>query len=101
MPPTAADLISFDTETDALDAMRARLVGISLAVEPGRAAYIPVGHDYPGAPAQLPMQQVLDALRPVMQDPAKKKLGQHGKYDLHVLRRRPEPATAPSRAADR
>lgn len=82
-----ADLISFDTETDALDAMRARLVGISLAVEPGRAAYIPVGHDYPGAPAQLPMQQVLDALRPVLQDSAKKKLGQHGKYDLHVLRR--------------
>ncbi len=82
-----ADLISFDTETDALDAMRARLVGISLAVELGRAAYIPVGHDYPGAPAQLPMQQVLDALRPVLQDPAKKKLGQHGKYDLHVLRR--------------
>ncbi|HCL43844.1 MAG TPA: DNA polymerase I, partial [Pseudomonas sp.] len=82
-----ADLISFDTETDALDAMRARLVGVSLAVEPGKAAYIPVGHDYPGAPAQLPMQQVLDALRPVLQDPAKKKLGQHGKYDLHVLRR--------------
>ncbi|MDA5338475.1 DNA polymerase I [Stenotrophomonas maltophilia] len=82
-----ADLISFDTETDALDAMRARLVGISLAVEPGRAAYIPVGHDYPGAPAQLPMQQVLDALRLALQDPAKKKLGQHGKYDLHVLRR--------------
>ncbi|WP_401737261.1 DNA polymerase I [Stenotrophomonas pavanii] len=82
-----ADLISFDTETDALDAMRARLVGISLAVEPGRAAYIPVGHDYPGAPAQLPVQQVLDALRPALQDPAKKKLGQHGKYDLHVLRR--------------
>jgi len=67
--------------------MRARLVGISLAVEPGRAAYIPVGHDYPGAPAQLPMQQVLDALRPALQDPTKKKLGQHGKYDLHVLRR--------------
>ncbi|KAG1085874.1 hypothetical protein G6F40_014082 [Rhizopus arrhizus] len=67
--------------------MRARLVGVSLAVEPGRAAYVPVGHDYPGAPAQLPMQQVLDALRPVLQDPAKKKLGQHGKYDLHVLRR--------------
>ncbi|WP_312787805.1 DNA polymerase I, partial [Stenotrophomonas indicatrix] len=82
-----ADLISFDTETDALDAMRARLVGISLAVEPGKAAYIPVGHDYPGAPAQLPLAQVLDALRPVLQDPAKKKLGQHGKYDLHVLRR--------------
>ncbi|WMJ70981.1 DNA polymerase I [Stenotrophomonas sp. 24(2023)] len=82
-----ADLVSFDTETDALDAMRARLVGISLAVEPGKAAYIPVGHDYPGAPAQLALDTVLDALRPVLQDPAKKKLGQHGKYDLHVLRR--------------
>lgn len=82
-----AELIAFDTETDALDAMRANLVGISLAVEPGKAAYIPVGHDYPGAPAQLPRQQVLDALRPVLENPAKKKLGQHGKYDLHVLRR--------------
>jgi len=82
-----AELISFDTETDALDAMRANLVGISLAVEPGRAAYIPVGHDYPGAPAQLPREQVLAALRPALEDPAKKKLGQHGKYDLHVLRR--------------
>jgi DNA polymerase-1 len=83
----AADLIAFDTETDALDAMRANLVGISLAVEPGRAAYIPVGHDYPGAPAQLPREQVLAALRPVLENPDKKKLGQHGKYDLHVLRR--------------
>lgn len=83
----AAELIAFDTETDALDAMQANLVGISVAVEPGRAAYIPVGHNYPGAPAQLPMQQVLDALRPVLENPAKKKLGQHGKYDLHVLRR--------------
>lgn len=82
-----AELISFDTETDALDAMRANLVGISLAVEPGRAAYIPVGHDYPGAPAQLPREQVLAALRPALEDPSKKKLGQHGKYDLHVLRR--------------
>lgn len=82
-----AELISFDTETDALDAMRANLVGISLAVEPGRAAYIPVGHDYPGAPAQLPPEQVLAALRPALEDPSKKKLGQHGKYDLHVLRR--------------
>lgn len=83
----AAELIAFDTETDALDAMQANLVGISLAVEPGKAAYIPVGHNYPGAPAQLPMQQVLDALRPLLENPAKKKLGQHGKYDLHVLRR--------------
>ncbi|QHB73256.1 DNA polymerase I [Stenotrophomonas sp. 364] len=83
----AADLIAFDTETDALDAMRANLVGISLAVEPGRAAYIPVGHTYPGAPAQLGAEQVLAALRPVLENPSKKKLGQHGKYDLHVLRR--------------
>ncbi len=83
----AAELIAFDTETDALDAMQANLVGISMAVEPGKAAYIPVGHNYPGAPAQLPMQQVLEALRPVLENPAKKKLGQHGKYDLHVLRR--------------
>ena len=82
-----AELISFDTETDALDAMRANLVGTSRAVEPGRAAYIPVGHDYPGAPAQLPREQVLAALRPALEDPTKKKLGQHGKYDLHVLRR--------------
>lgn len=83
----AAELIAFDTETDALDAMRANLVGISLAVEPGHAAYIPVGHNYPGAPVQLPIEQVLAALRPVLENPDKKKLGQHGKYDLHVLRR--------------
>ena len=83
----AAALLSFDTETDALDAMRANLVGISLAVEPGRAAYIPVGHDYPGAPPQLAREAVLDALRPVLENPQIKKLGQHGKYDLHVLRR--------------
>ncbi|WP_433852938.1 DNA polymerase I [Stenotrophomonas nitritireducens] len=83
----AAPEFAFDTETDALDAMRARLVGVSLAVEPGKGAYIPVGHDYPGAPAQLPAEQVLDALRPLLEDGAKRKLGQHGKYDIHVLRR--------------
>ncbi|MGY0799875.1 DNA polymerase I [Lysobacter sp. A286] len=83
----AADEFAFDTETDALDAMRANLVGLSFAVEPGRACYIPVGHDYPGAPAQLPREEVLDALRPVLADAGKRKLGQHGKYDLHVLRR--------------
>ena len=83
----AADEFAFDTETDALDAMRSGLVGLSIAVEPGRAAYIPVGHDYPGAPAQLDRAQVLDALRGVLEDPAKRKLGQHGKYDIHVLRR--------------
>jgi DNA polymerase-1 len=83
----AAELISFDCETDALDPMQARLVGVSVAVEPGRAAYIPVAHDYPGAPAQLPAAVVLDALRPLLEDGTRAKLGQHGKYDLHVLRR--------------
>ena len=82
----AAPEFAFDTETDSLDALCARLVGLSLAVEPGSAAYIPVGHDYPGAPAQLPLQDVLDALRPLFADPGKRKIGQHGKYDLHVLR---------------
>ena len=82
-----AELIAFDTETDALDAMRANLVGLSFAVEPGRAAYVPVGHTYPGAPAQLAMDTVLDALRPLLEDAGRAKLGQHGKYDIHVLRR--------------
>ena len=83
----AADEFAFDTETDSLDPMRARLVGISFSVEPGKACYIPLAHDYPGAPTQLPREAVLDALRPLLADPGKKKLGQHGKYDLHVLRR--------------
>src|SRR5690606_33447325 len=82
----AAEEFAFDTETDSLDALCATLVGVSLAVEPGKAAYIPVGHDYPGVPAQLPVQEVLDALRPAFTDPAKRKIGHHGKYDLHVLR---------------
>ncbi len=83
----AADEFCFDTETDSLDAMQANLVGISLSVEPGKAAYIPLAHDYPGAPQQLPMREVLDALQPLFADAAKRKLGQHGKYDLHVLGR--------------
>ena len=83
----AADEFAFDTETDSLDALRANLVGISLSVEPGKACYIPLAHDYPGAPAQLPRAAVLDALRPLLADSSKRKLGQHGKYDLHVLRR--------------
>src|SRR5690606_37935430 len=83
----AADEFAFDTETDALDAMRANLVGLSLAVEPGRACYIPFGHDYPGAPPQLDRAEVLDALRPLLSDPDKRKVGQHGKYEMHVLRR--------------
>jgi DNA polymerase I len=82
-----AELICLDTETDALDPMRAGLVGLSFAVETGRAAYLPLAHDYPGAPQQLPMREVLDALRPILEDATKPKLGQHGKYDLHILRR--------------
>ncbi|RZA15971.1 MAG: DNA polymerase I, partial [Lysobacteraceae bacterium] len=62
-------------------------VGISLCIEPGKACYIPLGHDGPGVAAQLPRGQVLDALRPLLADPGKRKIGQHGKYDLHVLRR--------------
>ncbi len=82
-----ADAFAFDTETDSLDPMRATLVGLSFATEPGKAVYVPVGHDYPGAPPQLDRAGVLAALRPVLADPGKRKLGQHGKYDLHVLRR--------------
>ena len=83
----AADEFAFDSETDSLDPQRARLVGLSFSVEPGSACYIPLVHDVPGAPAQLPRASVLDALRPLLADPDKRKLGQHGNYDLHVLRR--------------
>jgi DNA polymerase-1 len=83
----AAPLIAFDTETDALDPMQANLVGISFSVEPGVACYIPLGHDAPGVAEQLPRDHVLDALRPVLEDATRPKVGQHGKYDLHVLRR--------------
>ncbi|MES5813815.1 DNA polymerase I [Pseudoxanthomonas sp. Soil82] len=82
-----AGQFAFDTETDSLDAMRANLVGLSFSAEPGAAAYLPLGHDYPGAPAQLGRAQALDLLRPLLADPAVRKLGQHGKYDLHVMRR--------------
>jgi DNA polymerase-1 len=82
----AAEAFAFDTETDALDPLCAALVGVSVAIEPGNAAYIPVGHDGPGAPAQLSRDEVLDALRPLFADPGKRKIGHHGKYDLHVLR---------------
>ncbi len=83
----AAELIAIDTETDALDAMCSNLVGLSLCVEPGQACYIPVGHVGAEAPAQLDWPTVRETLRPLLEDPAKPKLGQNGKYDLHVLRR--------------
>ncbi len=83
----AATLFCFDTETDALDSMQAGLVGVSVCVETGHAAYIPVAHRYPGVPAQLSWDAVSAALKPVLENPSIHKVGQHGKYDLHVLRR--------------
>jgi len=81
----AADLIALDTETTSLDPMRAEIVGVSFAIEPGRGAYVPVAHEYPGAPAQLARDAVLAALRPLLEDAGKPKLGQHAKYDMNVL----------------
>ncbi|MGR8980831.1 MAG: DNA polymerase I [Gammaproteobacteria bacterium] len=80
-----ADLFAFDTETTSLDYSKAQLVGISFAVEPGKAAYVPLAHDYPGAPDQLELTGILDALRPLLENPGKPKLGQNLKYDMHVL----------------
>ncbi|HSM30071.1 MAG TPA: DNA polymerase I, partial [Woeseiaceae bacterium] len=82
-----AELVALDTETTSLAYMEAELVGISLAVEAGRAAYVPVAHDYPGAPEQLPRDEVLEKLRPWLEDPAQKKLGHHLKYDGHIFAR--------------
>ncbi|KAF1710899.1 DNA polymerase I [Pseudoxanthomonas sacheonensis] len=82
-----ADEFAFDSETDSLDPMQANLVGLSFAVEPGKAVYLPLAHEYPGAPVQLDRAATLAALSPLFADAGKKKLGQHGKYDLHVLRR--------------
>ena len=84
---TQADAFAFDTETDDLDPMRANLVGLSFSTAPGNGCYIPVGHTYPGAPAQLDRDAVLDALRPLLESAKHRKLGQHGKYDIHILRR--------------
>ena len=81
----AAPLISFDTETDGLDYMRARMVGLSFAVSPGEAAYVPLSHDYPGAPAQLAREHVLAHLKPLLEDAARPKLGHHLKFDCHIL----------------
>jgi DNA polymerase-1 len=82
----AAELVSFDTETTSLDYMQAEIVGVSFAVEPGHAAYVPLAHTYPGAPDQLDRKAVLARLKPLLEDPARAKLGHHLKYDAHVLR---------------
>ena len=81
----AAELTAVDTETTSLDPLTAELVGISLAVEPGYAAYIPVGHVYAGAPDQLSRQRVLEKLRPWLESAEHAKLGQHIKYDTHIF----------------
>ena len=83
----AAPEIAFDTETTSLDYMRAELVGVSFSVEPGRAAYVPFGHDYPEAPAQLPRELVLEKLRPIIESERPAKIGQNLKYDMSVLAR--------------
>lgn len=80
-----APLFAFDTETTGLDAQQAQLVGLSFAVEPHEAAYVPLAHDYEGAPAQLDREAVLLALKPLLEDPAKAKVGQNAKYDINIL----------------
>ncbi len=80
-----APLFAFDTETTSLDAQQAQLVGLSFAVEPHEAAYVPLAHDYEGAPVQLDRETVLLALKPLLEDPAKAKVGQNAKYDINIL----------------
>ncbi|QSR45506.1 DNA polymerase I [Aeromonas dhakensis] len=81
----AAPLFAFDTETTSLDYMEACVVGVSFAIEPGKAAYVPFGHDYLGAPVQLTEAVVLGKLKPLLEDPARLKVGQNLKYDRNVL----------------
>ncbi len=80
-----ADLTCIDTETTSLDPMAARLVGISLSVEPLKACYIPLAHRYAGVPEQLPFEDTMAALRPWLESPHHRKVGQHLKYDTHVF----------------
>ena len=80
-----APLFAFDTETTSLNAMRARIVGVSFAVKPGEGAYVPLAHDYLDAPLQLNREEVLEALRPLLEDPNQEKVGQNLKYDCTVL----------------
>jgi DNA polymerase-1 len=80
-----AELVAIDTETTSLDYMRARLVGISLSVQAGEAAYIPLAHDYAGAPEQLPLEHVLERMQAWLESPEHAKLGHHIKYDAHIF----------------
>jgi DNA polymerase-1 len=81
----SADLVALDTETNSLEPMQAQIVGLSFSVAPGAASYIPLAHDYPGAPEQLPLADVLARLKPWLENPARHKLGQNIKYDRHVF----------------
>jgi DNA polymerase-1 len=83
----AAPLFAFDTETTSLDYMEAEVVGVSFAIEVGQAAYVPMGHDYLGAPEQLGRDYVLENLRPLLEDSTPAKVGQNLKYDMSVLAR--------------
>ncbi len=82
---SSSDLFAFDTETTSLDYMKAQVVGVSFCIEPGVAAYVPLGHDYTGAPEQLERERALAALKPILEDPERGKIGHHLKYDAHVL----------------
>lgn len=82
-----AKLTAFDTETNSLDYMNAEIVGFSLSTAPGEACYVPVAHDYPGAPDQLARDEVLAKLKPWLEDGKRKKVGHHLKYDAHILAR--------------
>lgn len=81
----AAPIVAFDTETDSLDAMKARIVGLSFSDKVGQACYIPLRHEGPDAPEQLPLDEVLAKLKPWLEDAGRRKVGQHIKYDKHVL----------------
>ncbi|MFP1889794.1 DNA polymerase I [Lonsdalea quercina] len=83
----SADVFAFDTETDSLDTLSANLVGVSFSDKPGEAAYLPLGHDYLDAPAQMTCERALELLKPLLEDPAVLKVGQNLKYDRGVLAR--------------
>ena len=80
-----AELFAFDTETTSLDYMQAKIVGLSFAITPHQAAYVPLGHDYLGAPEQLDCELVLEKFKPLLEDASVAKLGQNLKYDMSVL----------------
>ena len=82
-----AKLVAVDTETTSIDYMQAEIVGISVSVEPGEAAYIPLAHDYPGAPDQLARDEVLQRFKPFLENEGKPKVGHHLKYDAHIFAR--------------